>query len=57
MRWYHWLLLAVVAIFAIDWAIAYFKQWRNRRDLHIRKELLDRYNMSAFRGTKKSRTL
>jgi hypothetical protein len=56
MRWYHWLLI-ILAIFVADWAIAHFKEWGHRRDLHIREELLARYNMSAFRGTKKNQRL
>jgi hypothetical protein len=53
MRWYHWVILAVVAIFTADWAWAHYEIWRKRRDLHIRAKDLQRFNMTAFRGARR----
>jgi hypothetical protein len=57
MRWYHWVLIAVVAIFVADWAWAHYGIWRKKRDAFIRNERLNRYNMAAFRGTRKNQQL
>jgi hypothetical protein len=53
MRWYHYVLLGAVAIYAVDLAIGHFLEWRKRRDALIRNEQLNRYNVAAFRGTRK----
>lgn len=34
-------------------AVDKFHQWRRRRDALIRNERLNRYNVAAFRGTRK----
>lgn len=47
------LIMAVLAV-AGAFGCRKYAAWRERRDAFIRNERLNRYNMAAFRGTRKS---
>lgn len=53
MKWYHWLVLFVIAFYAVDELVGRYLHWRKERDELIRNERLNRYNVAAFRGTRK----
>lgn len=53
MRWYHWVLIACVVVYLADLAVGRFIDWRRRRDEFVRNSDLNRFNMAAFRGTRK----
>ena len=53
MHWYHWVLIGAVVLYLADLAIGHFMDWRKRRDELIRNETLNRFNVAAFRGTRK----
>jgi len=49
--------ILALLIFGVDRAVGYFQGWRERRNAFIRNERLNRYNMAAFRGTRKNQHL
>lgn len=53
MRWYHWVLLVVLALVLVYVALDRYEAWRKSRDSFVRNERLNRFNVSAFRGTRK----
>jgi hypothetical protein len=53
MKWYHWVLIGAVVLFVADDLIGRYSDWRKKRDELIRNADLNRYNMAAFRGTRK----
>lgn len=44
---------AICTLAYLAGAVDRFHQWRKRRDSLIRNERLNRYNVAAFRGTRK----
>lgn len=53
MKWYHWTIIATATIFALYGAFIHYAAWRRERDSFVRNERLNRFNVSAFRGTRK----
>lgn len=47
-------IIAIVLVWLlVDGAMRKYADWREARDMRVKNERLDRYNMGAFRGTKK----
>lgn len=47
----------VIVSLLVDKLIGRYIVWRDKRDLTIRDHDMRKWNLTAFRGTKKSRTL
>lgn len=53
MKYAAWLIALCFAILLIDYAVARLQSWHTRRAELIKNERLYRYNVAAFRGTRK----